>query len=102
VAEVATGEAAAVAVATEAVAAATEAEAAATAEAEVVAATAVAVEEVCIFKKKLVTVHLMLIHCYVIGLKNFAYHCTKPKRTREKFRGATVHKANKTDCISSL
>ncbi len=52
VAEVAMGEAAAVAVATAAVAAATEAEAAATVEAAVVeVATVVAVEEVCIFKK---------------------------------------------------
>jgi hypothetical protein len=84
VAEVATGEAEAVAVATEAVVVATEAEAAATVEAAVVvAATAVAVEEVCIFKKKIVTVHItILIHCLVLGLNTFADHCTKPPRLK--------------------
>jgi hypothetical protein len=65
VAEVATGEAAAAVVATEAVAAAMVAVAAVTVEAAaVVAATVVAVEEVCIFKRNLVTLNVDELLCH--------------------------------------
>ncbi len=65
-AEVATGEAAAAVVATEAVAAAMVAVAAVTVEAAAVVAATVVVEEVCILKKTLVTVHFHVhtLLCY--------------------------------------